>query len=136
MIVFGHPGMSLQEYVDNFTVSLSSKCSTCNVNLLRSTTFVHTPALLAFDLGRDVPSLDPVLQITCTNSHIPYNLRGVVYFSDKHFTARVITNAGTVWFHDGMLTGSSLLYESQNLATVYTDRAILAVYGRGTPPPP
>jgi len=136
MIVFRCPGMSLQEYVDNFTVSLTSKCSTCNVNFLRSTTFVHTPALLAFDLGRNVPSLDPVLQITCTNSRIPYNLRGVVYFSDEHFTARVITNAGTVWFHDGMLTGSSLLYESQNLATVYTDRAILAIYGRGTPPPP
>ena len=98
--------------------------------------FVHTPALLAFDLDRDVPSLDPVLQITCTNTRIPYNLRGVVYFSDEHFSAHVITNAGTVWFHDGMLTGSSLLYESQNLATVCTDRAILAVYRRGTPPPP
>jgi len=34
MIVFGRLGMSLQEYVDNFTVSLTSKCSTCNVNLL------------------------------------------------------------------------------------------------------
>ena len=71
-----------------------------------------------------------------TLTHIPYNLRGVVYFSDKHFTARMITNTGTVWFHDGMLTGSSLLYESQNLATVCTDRAILAVYRHGTPPPP
>ena len=34
IIVFGRPGMSLQEYVNDFSVSLSSKCSTCNVNLL------------------------------------------------------------------------------------------------------
>ena len=41
-----------------------------------------------------------ILFCTCTNTHIPYNLKGVVYFSDEHFTACVITNTGTVWFHD------------------------------------
>jgi hypothetical protein len=88
IIVFRCPGMSLQEYVDNFTVSLSSKCSTCNVNLLRSTMFVHTPALLAFDLGRDVPSLDPVLQITCTNTRIPYNLRCCLFQRRTFYCSR------------------------------------------------
>jgi hypothetical protein len=47
MIVFGHPGMSLQEYVDNFTAFLTSKCSTglqlecqfaANFEVLRSIT--------------------------------------------------------------------------------------------------
>jgi len=79
-------------------------------------------ALLAFNLGHDVPCSDPVLQITCTDSHISYNLRGVVYFSNEYFAACMMTNTGTVQFHNGMLTGSSFVYESHDLATFCTDR--------------
>jgi hypothetical protein len=43
------------------------------------------PCSACFRLGHDAPSLDPVLQITCTRTCIPYSLRGVVYFSDEQF---------------------------------------------------
>ena len=33
-----------------------------------------------------------------------YRLCGLVYFSNWHFTARVITEDGNIWFHDGMHT--------------------------------
>ena len=40
-----------------------------------------------------------------------YKLCGIVYFGDSHFTARVIYNNGMIWFHDGLETGHTLLYE-------------------------
>ncbi|KAF8218438.1 hypothetical protein L208DRAFT_1351415, partial [Tricholoma matsutake] len=40
-----------------------------------------------------------------------YYLRGVIYFAANHFTARLITRSGMVWYHDGIFTGRSLIYE-------------------------
>jgi hypothetical protein len=31
-------------------------------------------------------------------------LRGIVYHGDNHFTSRLISNSGKIWYHDGMVT--------------------------------
>ena len=116
--------------MDDFSVETASRCSTCNTYLSRVTTFIQTPPLLAFDLGNDAPFLDPVLWISCQNTRARYSLRGIIYFENNHFTERVITNTGMVWFHDGMFTGRSLLYENNNLTAIGRDHAIMAFYSR------
>jgi hypothetical protein len=35
-----------------------------------------------------------------------------------------------VWFHDGMFTGRSLLYETNNLTSISRDHAVMAFYSR------
>jgi len=164
MIVFGHPGISFQEYVDNFTVPLSSKCSTCSEVLCLLMPLLCLPStwgMVCHPWILFCRSLALMLTFL--------TVWGVVYFSNEYFTACMMTNTGTVWFHDGMLTGSSsgfffdswgcwgngnglnwylppttqlpvmenhwcsLVYESQDLATFCTDRAILAIYVHGTP---
>ena len=52
----------------------------------------------------------------------------VVYYNDQHFTSQFFTATGMIWYHDGMLTGSSLIYESQNIESITTERAIMAFY--------
>jgi hypothetical protein len=37
---------------------------------------------------------------------------GVIYYAADHFIARFIMNAGRVWYHDGLLTCRSLVYEN------------------------
>jgi hypothetical protein len=128
IIIFGGP--SLQVCVDNFTIETASKCSTCNTYLSRVTTFVQTPPVLAFDLGNNAPFLNPVLWISCRETRIRYSLRGIIYFENDHFTERVITRTGMVWFHDGMLTGRSLLYETDNLTSININHAVMAFYAR------
>jgi len=128
IIIFG--GSSLQACVDNFTIETASRCSICNNYLSRITTFIQTPPLLAFDLGNNAPLLDPILWITCQGTRMRYSLRGVIYFENSHFTERVITSTGMVWFHDGMFTGRSLLYENNNLAAISRDNAVMAFYSR------
>jgi hypothetical protein len=36
---------------------------------------------------------------------------GVVYLGDEHFTCRVVKPNGTLWYHDGILTGSTARYD-------------------------
>ncbi|KAF8878573.1 hypothetical protein BD779DRAFT_1447632 [Infundibulicybe gibba] len=62
-----------------------------------------------------------------------YSLRGIIYHGTDHFTARVITSSGAVWYHDGMLTGANLREEGhisacQDLMTCHSRMAIITVY--------
>jgi hypothetical protein len=126
---------SLQDCMNNFRLQLGSRCVTCNTHLTKSTSFVQTPPLLAFDISNNLNdgstlSLDPVLWILCDNSRVRYNLRGIIYYDNHHFTERVITSSGMIWFHDGIFTGRSLVYESQDLNTITTENAVMAFYLR------
>ena len=115
--------------MDNFSHQLASRCVTCNIHLTRCTTFVRTPPLLAFDISNvSTLSLDPVLWILCDNTRICYNLRGIIYYDNHHFTERVVTSTGMIWFHDGIFTGRSLVYESQDLNSITTENAVMAFY--------
>ncbi|KAF8226148.1 hypothetical protein L208DRAFT_1303303, partial [Tricholoma matsutake] len=57
-----------------------------------------------------------------------YSLHGIIYFTGEHFTAHVIMCTGMVWFHDGIFTGSSLVYETADVTSVPTENAITAIY--------
>jgi Helitron helicase-like domain at N-terminus/PIF1-like helicase len=133
IIVFSQPGTSLQHCMDNFSHSTASKCLTCDTCLLRATSFVQSPPVIIFDLGTcaSVPSLSSVLWITCGETgRVCYNLRGIVYYNNQHFTSRFVTGTGMIWFHDGLLTGTSLIYEGQDVDSITTETAIMAFYTR------
>jgi PIF1-like helicase len=128
IIIFGQPDMSLQGCIDNFTQSLGSKCHICDSNLLQKSRFVQTPPLLAFDLSNNFnsPHLDSELDVI----GVQYVLRGAIYFANQHFTEHIITGSGMVWYHDGMFTGNSLVYVSQNCTAVTAEGAVMAIYAR------
>ncbi|KAJ7015913.1 hypothetical protein C8F04DRAFT_949883 [Mycena alexandri] len=44
-------------------------------------------------------------------SNVVSRLRGIIYGGEAHFTARYISTHGTVWFHDGISTGSNCMEE-------------------------
>jgi hypothetical protein len=134
IIVFAQPGTSLQYCIDNFTHSTASKCTTCDTFLLRTTSFVQSPPIILFDFGFGgcVPSLSSVVLIPCGETgRVRYNLRGIVYYKDQHFTSHFVTGTGMIWFHDGILTGSSLIYEGQDIDSITTETAAVAIYTLG-----
>ena len=61
-----------------------------------------------------------------------YVIRGVIYFSNEHFTECVVTtsSAGMIWYHDGTFTGRSLVYDSQDLTSITTENSVMAFYNR------
>ena len=88
------------------------------------------PPLLAVDLGENVPYPESVLS-RCEGIARQYNLRGIIYFSADHFTARLITRNQMVWFHNGIFTGRSLVHEG-SLPTfdLPLENAVAAIYIR------
>jgi uncharacterized protein DUF6570/helitron helicase-like protein/PIF1-like helicase len=130
ILILDSTEISLQACVDNFTHQLASKCQTCDSYLMKRTMFVQSPPLLAFDISSSALTLDPVIWISCLNSRFCYVLRGVIYFQNQHFTERVVTSTGMIWYHDGIFTGPSLVYESQDLTTIAMENAIMAFYAR------
>jgi hypothetical protein len=105
--------VSIQNELDLFVISLASKCTVCNDFLLRKFTFVNAPQLLAFATSASTTTLDHNLVVTIEgNTELkPYQLRGVIYYGSDHFTSRIISLTGQVWFHDGIITGRSTEYE-------------------------
>lgn len=90
-----------------------------------------SPPLLVFDLSTtSALTLESIVWILCENSRVRYVLRGVIYFDNEHFTERVVTSTGMIWYHDGLLTGRSLVYESQDLTSIMTENAVMAFYIR------
>ncbi|KAF8223954.1 hypothetical protein L208DRAFT_1126002, partial [Tricholoma matsutake] len=67
--------------------------------------------LLAVDTSHCLPSLDSVLVVDINNHQCRYILHGIIYYAADHFTARIVMKDGMVWFHNGIFTGSSLVYE-------------------------
>jgi hypothetical protein len=74
--------------------------------LYKKTTFVSLPDLLTLGLIDDHLVLDSELRLGQANMVKTLKLRGVIYYGQNHFTARVIDHAGVVWYHDGMETAS------------------------------
>jgi hypothetical protein len=119
---------SVQQYMDNFITPSSSVCHGCGETLIRSFSFIFHPPILAIELWGGLRALDIVLNIEASGSFCQYNLRGVIYFSCEHFTSRIITNNGMIWFHDGIFTGSRLIHEPTNISSVPVTDSILAIY--------
>ncbi|KAF8232009.1 hypothetical protein L208DRAFT_1155592, partial [Tricholoma matsutake] len=66
--------------------------------------------LFAIELSQDLASINLILEIHIDGSCRQYSLCVIIYLAGDHFTACVITCTGMVWFHDGIFTGSSLVY--------------------------
>ncbi|KAF9456720.1 hypothetical protein BDZ94DRAFT_321281 [Collybia nuda] len=64
-------------------------------------------------------------------------LRGIVYHGDNHFTSRIISNKGRMWYYDGMLSeqisseNGSLRDTSDNDLRQCQDKdLVLAIYAQ------
>ncbi|PBK81101.1 hypothetical protein ARMGADRAFT_1146711 [Armillaria gallica] len=49
--------------------------------------------------------VDEQIQLTVKSNIVHYNLAGVVYYGDTHYTARFVDTDGRVWYNDGLTLG-------------------------------
>jgi hypothetical protein len=89
---------------------------------------------IAIDFSNQQLQINWTFCICINNNRYTYELRGIIYYGDSHFTAHVISNNGMIWFHDGIATSQSLEYENtfQNfngsLNSCKGKEAIIAIY--------
>ncbi|KAF8218815.1 hypothetical protein L208DRAFT_1347040, partial [Tricholoma matsutake] len=98
---------SIQAFIDDQSIKCTLHCQSCQSYMIRKHVFEHAPIILAFDMSQHRTLLLPSIVLNAVDGHrTAYKLRGVVYHLHDHFTSHFITETGTVWYHDGISTGS------------------------------
>jgi hypothetical protein len=70
------------------------------------------------------------------DGQVPLYLRGIIYFGEYHFTARIIHPDGSVWYHDGrqghlcQKEGPLKSFSSESLRTCRGRSLTLAIYAQ------
>jgi hypothetical protein len=86
-------------------------CSYCLEKMEIAHRFLLPLPFIVLDFSSKQLQIDATFRLLINNEECIYGLQGIVYYGDSHFTARVVSKNGMVWFHDGIATGQSLLYE-------------------------
>lgn len=96
-----------------------------------------TPDLLVTALSTHNVSISPSVSVMHIRRKRKLHLRGVVYFRDSHFTARVVKLDGSVLFYDGRELEREALGEGKSSEFSDDDWdhrkgavAVMAVYSR------
>ncbi|KAF8134060.1 hypothetical protein K438DRAFT_1511427, partial [Mycena galopus ATCC 62051] len=88
-------------------------CSACGHATTVIVNIQHPPPFLIFSLADDSILIDPLLNIDIAGQKQRYAVRGAIYSGSNHFTARVVAENQTVWYHDGIETGSTMYEEGE-----------------------
>ncbi|KZP03126.1 hypothetical protein FIBSPDRAFT_769422 [Athelia psychrophila] len=86
---------------EHFNSVISGGCTLCQSDVKRELSYENTPNLLVLALSTFGISISPSVSVRHVSRNRVLHLRGVIYFLDYHFTARLIGADGRVFFYDG-----------------------------------
>ena len=84
----------------------------CNTKQYKIMRFDIMPDVLVFSVSKPSIHVSKKVSFRDGDSLMVFGLKGVVYHGDFHYTAQVCTD-GSVWFHDGMVSGRECIYEKR-----------------------
>jgi hypothetical protein len=126
---------SVADWMQDLKEESSVTCTSCPEKMAITYQFLLPLPFIAIEFSSQQLQIDQTFWIYINNEEFKYELRGIVYYSDSHFTSRIVYNNGMVWFHDGIATGQSLLYEGtfqnfvpDSLRSCRGKKALAAIY--------
>jgi hypothetical protein len=124
---------SISSWVSNMMESTQHICAHCYGPVQMRFNFCRPWPLIAFEFAWQSPEINVHIVVCVNGVEIQYSLAGVVYFGHEHFTCRLISSAGLVWFHDGITTGQSVINEGHvntvgSLSICRGKQAAVAIY--------
>jgi hypothetical protein len=129
--------ISTSSWVANLSQECDDACAECLHHMIRVISFNNSPYILIIAHADTNVRTSHRIKVK-TNSEDKYlYLRGIIYYGDIHFTSRIISTNGDVWYHDGMTTGSTChkdsilqLLSDQDLKTCRNKQLHLAIYAQ------
>lgn len=88
-----------------FSQKSTRRCPTCMQYMVQKVEFTQLPDFVLFNVRECQIKMEHTITLQTGNES--YRLCGVIYFGSFHFTARIVTSDGLVWFNDGIQTKSS-----------------------------
>ncbi|KAJ7733308.1 hypothetical protein B0H16DRAFT_1468145 [Mycena metata] len=113
--------LSVSDWLSNYmTNGRKKRCPSCTQmgrreRMKMTAHLKDVPPIMLFDVCSDRLVFDDELRFMLgrNNEITTLKLRGVIYGGQSHFTCRYIQEDGTIWFNDGITTGSSCLREGK-----------------------
>ena len=95
---------NIQEFVDSNMAQESNlrPCRLCRGAIYKCFYFTTPPRILSFSVADSDVEPNKRLTISTSMGVKEYQLKGIVYFQENHFTSRIIGRNNKVWFHDGL----------------------------------
>ncbi|KAJ7171049.1 hypothetical protein C8R46DRAFT_895673 [Mycena filopes] len=121
-------GVRISEWLRFQLNSRPVRCPACSARGIRrqldmNSTITTVPPLVMISLDDPRFVFDRFIQFDQEGTLVRLALRGVVYGGQGHFTCRFIDEWGTVWFNDGISTGSSCVRQG-NLSDEHSQREL------------
>ena len=86
---------------------IHEECPDCHCALKLPIIFKTAPSVLVFEINSKNIKTSKTLKIVQDGETVILEVRGLIYQGDFHFTSHIIGNDNNVWYHDGMITGST-----------------------------
>jgi hypothetical protein len=130
---------STSKWLNSIHVKTQENCPECAHAMEHPIYYKSPPKLLIMEYpGQDIKTSHCLRFVDEDKEEtVKLHLRGIIYHGGFHFTSRVISAAGDVCYHDGMVTGRSCVYDSHLKLLSYEDlghcknrNLVLAVYAQ------
>ena len=82
-----------------------ANCPECLSGMTQPIQYNSLPKILIFEYPDCNIRTSHMVQCTTGGQTVTLYLRGIVYHGEHHFTSRIITQEGNIWYHDGIGTG-------------------------------
>jgi hypothetical protein len=92
---------------ERMATTLTYKCPLCSSYLHSTIKLSTAPPFIYFSVCDKNTLYDAAINVQVGPSVHRYSIRGAVYLRANHFTSRLIKPNGSIWYHDGILTGSN-----------------------------
>ncbi|KAJ6474037.1 hypothetical protein C8R47DRAFT_987091 [Mycena vitilis] len=109
-------GVPIQNWMADYLRWGRRTCPRCSSHGVRSRLYMDTavrdvPALILIDINHSKLVFNDLLTFEVQGAPVNMRLRGIVYGGQGHFTSRLISKHGDMWFHDGITTGKDCVSE-------------------------
>ena len=108
---------------------IHEECPDCHCALKQPISFETAPSVLVFEINSKNIKISKTLKIVQDGETVILEVRGLIYHGDFHFTSRIIGNDNNVWYHDGMITGSTC--ENEGDFDSFSTKNLLNAKARG-----
>ena len=121
--------LSTLKWVAELEKSTKKKCPDCSSKLVKQLYYTEIPKLMIFEYPEmNIKTSHKIKFKTDNQKNIVLHLRGIVYHGENHFTSRIISQDGDMWFHDGMTTGTGC--ENDGHLRITSDKKLYNCKGR------
>ncbi|KAJ6562187.1 hypothetical protein B0H19DRAFT_1068860 [Mycena capillaripes] len=106
----------LKDWLAGYLAKGREGCPSCvssgrRTRLRMNVTLRDVPSIMLIDINHGKLIFDEELTFNLSGTPVILKLRGIIYGGQGHFTCRLIGRDGSMWFHDGITTGSNCIQE-------------------------